>query len=284
MKKFLRASTLACAAVLLALPATAGERTSRDGQAQDSMRQDSMPQGSMRQDQDSRREDQDSMREDPMRQDARRMEQSAQRQDQRREGMRQLSGTIVQTKEVQRKQGGANVVAQVETRAGDLVVVDLGDAERWRRRELQQGDRVDVQGYPARLGNRLVLMADRVRLNGETYEVAKRKGQNRADRPMDARQIRGKVQRTTTAQVRGAQEPNTIVLITAEEGSSYIVDLGQARDYNPQDLQGQEISVRGRDVRIEDKVLLLSEQFRVGDETYTVVRPAVVSYLKTSQL
>ncbi len=194
------------------------------------------------------------------------------------QGLR-LSGEIVKLKTVDRgDRSGANLVGQIETVAGDRVVVDLGDVKQWDKQRIRQRERVAVMGYPARVGNRLVLMADRVAMGEKRRSVERQGGTYTAERPMGYRQVRGTVQRTDTAPVRGGDRDNVIALITTEDGSSYIVDLGQARNYSTNRLEGQDVAVRGRDVRVKDKVVLLADQFRMGGETYTAMRPALVSY------
>ncbi|TWT73051.1 hypothetical protein [Allorhodopirellula solitaria] len=77
-----------------------------------------------------------------------------------REG-RKYSGTIDSTK-VATVQGEKHTVAKLKTEGGKMMTVDMGVVDDSKK--YQDGDQVDVTGVPVKLGDRVILIADKTTL------------------------------------------------------------------------------------------------------------------------
>jgi hypothetical protein len=82
---------------------------------------------------------------------------------------RRVSGRVVATRKTS-LDGSRHLQAKLETADGEVVVVDLGPAERLPV-ELQQGDRVSVRGVQRRHQGEALLMARQLRAGDETVQI-----------------------------------------------------------------------------------------------------------------
>lgn len=198
------------------------------------------------------------------------------RSQQQQQAGRTLTGTVVQTKEVRRRDTGkTNLVAQIERQNGERIIVDLGNTDQWYQDDFQNGDRVSISGNPGRVGNRLVYFAKTATIDNEQVKIERDPGNRKSKTQNDSRQIEGQVSQTRQMNVRGQDTQTVWALITTDQGN-YVVDLGEARDFSASDLNNQTVSARGRDVRVRDRIVFLTDQFRMNGQTYTALRPARV--------
>jgi hypothetical protein len=85
---------------------------------------------------------------------------------------RQVAGEVVAQKTVDVR--GTNIKHQIvhlKTQGGKRVIADLGSTRQLSNLDISEGDRISVQGRAVRVGNRLVLAANKVRANGETVQI-----------------------------------------------------------------------------------------------------------------
>lgn len=84
---------------------------------------------------------------------------------------RQYTGTIEKTKKVDVR-GDEHLLAKVNTEDGKTMMVDLGSSQQpWIN--VQKGQKVTVQGVPAKIKDRVLLMAQKVTKDGQTRKVAR---------------------------------------------------------------------------------------------------------------
>lgn len=74
-----------------------------------------------------------------------------------------------------------NLVVQVKSPKGRVIVIDLGPASDLRDLKIQKGDRITARGFDARINDRTVLIAYRLTADGETVGID-REGQVRPAR------------------------------------------------------------------------------------------------------
>jgi hypothetical protein len=110
-----------------------------------------------------------------------------------------VRGKIEKTKVVKRRNADdQNLVALVRQKNDTVRCVDLGAvSERINQDQVKQGDQLVAMGDPARIGDRPVLLAQRVRINGNEREVDRNWPSRRSNRAAD--------QNRTTRQDRSRQ-------------------------------------------------------------------------------
>lgn len=185
----------------------------------------------------------------------------------------QVSGRITAVKEVKSKAGQTYRVVRLETRGGRTLVADLGPVDGLKNVNLKNGQQVVLTGHPGRIGNRIVFFATEVRAGGQTAQVQRPASDVKAAMRPEMRQIRGQVVKTRQVAVRGGQK-NVLALVETQSGQRVLVDLGSAQGSKVNAQKGQQIAVRGREVRVGDRLILLAHQVRAGDQTVDVNRPA----------
>lgn len=91
----------------------------------------------------------------------------------RMQKLREVSGTIIETKTVEmRGTDQQNVVALIRTSRGDRrLIVDLGPAQQLEQAKLREGEKIAVEGTVATIRDQQFLVASRVKANGQTIEV-----------------------------------------------------------------------------------------------------------------
>lgn len=89
-----------------------------------------------------------------------------------------LDTRTVKFKGIQNRQ----TVATVELNDGNIVPVNLGPAGQLPRQEIQQGDDVTLTAKVGKINGRTALIADRVKLRGQTVQIDRRADQLRFQR------------------------------------------------------------------------------------------------------
>jgi hypothetical protein len=95
-------------------------------------------------------------------------------------GAQQVSGEILRTKRIPVR--GTNqqmLAALIETNSGQRLVVDLGPTQQLSNQDihLHQGDQISARGRFLDIGEHHVLMANRLRINGETVAIQRTRQQ-----------------------------------------------------------------------------------------------------------
>ncbi len=185
----------------------------------------------------------------------------------------QVSGRILGVKEVKSKAGQTYRVVRLETRGGRTLVADLGPVDGLKDMNLKGSQQVTLSGHPGRIGNRIVFFANEVRTGGQAAQIQRPASNVKAAMRPEMRQVRGQVAKTRQVGVRGGQK-NILALVMTQSGQRILVDLGSTAGTKANIQKGQQIAVRGREVRIGDRLILLANQVRAGDQTVDVNRPA----------
>ncbi|MFC4174288.1 hypothetical protein ACFOYU_19940 [Microvirga sp. GCM10011540] len=187
-----------------------------------------------------------------------------------------MTGRVLLLKEVQQRNGNEpHGVVLMQTRSGRAILVDLGPVSGLRNIPIRRNDMIRVSGFPGRVGNRLVFFVTDVQAGNQRAQV-QRPGSGSQQQQMrpEYRQVRGNVIRTRQVNVRGHNQPNLVALVQTQGGQRVLVDLGSAQSMDANLQHGQQITARGREVRVGDRVVLLAHQVQAGEQTYDVNRPA----------
>ena len=96
---------------------------------------------------------------------------------------KQMTGQIKRMKEVHfRGTQQTNQVVLLETQQGRQLAVDLGSTQNLQDLNLQEGAQIQVKGEPVRIGDRIVLLANRLKVNGQTVRISQQQQQQRSKR------------------------------------------------------------------------------------------------------
>ncbi|MDA8744326.1 hypothetical protein N9N28_06830 [Rubripirellula amarantea] len=160
-----------------------------------------------------------------------------------------VSGKVKETKMVKRY-GEVSLLAHVNADDGKSIWVDFGpDASTM---QVFKDDAVTVYGPVTKRGNKQVLVATTVELDGQQRSIER-----------NGRRYSGTVKSTKTAQVRG--EKHMMAKLETDSGKMLTVDLGNP-DSQKQLKEGSKLTVTGVPVKLGDRVVL------IADENHTSVK------------
>ncbi len=186
------------------------------------------------------------------------------------QGQRQLHGTVKRVKRVSlRGAAGDHLVALIAGNAGRRMVVDLGPAANYRESPVMTGDRIAAQGAFAWISDRKVLVAQQVRVNGETVKVVRERGLD--PRQLDARAFRpseptvtGQIQESKELRLKGIDRRHLVVRLKTDDGRQVLGDLGSPRDTARLSLEsGRSITIQGPLISVSGKPLILARRVTV---------------------
>jgi hypothetical protein len=99
----------------------------------------------------------------------------------RSRALRQARGTVIQTKQVKVQNGGDVLVAMLATNKGDRrLLVDLGPNDQ--KLNIDKGEKMSVEGVVTRIGDRQVLVANRIKADGQLVKIDRESQIRQAER------------------------------------------------------------------------------------------------------
>lgn len=200
-----------------------------------------------------------------------------------------VRGTIVSTRKFENR-GSENLLATVKVEGGKnresgKVLVDLGPANKLEM-ELSKDDQVTVVGAPAKVNDRRVLIASRVKHDGESVQIERRSDEQRdssqqasrnqqrrdSQTAMKSPSFSGKVASLRKATVRG--EERQLMTLRADTGRNVIVDLGPAKQGEAACKPGDKCKVHGPVVKARGgQPVVLCRMLVINNGDRTRVRP-----------
>jgi hypothetical protein len=171
-----------------------------------------------------------------------------------------IRGEIVGVKKV-RVRGSEHLVLNVQDGSAEktkTIAVDAGPASAAKVR-LNVGDEVSVMGRMIDVGEKSILVAERIEINGQKIEVT------HASQP-----ITGSIVETKTVEVHGT--PHLWVVINTGSGHQ-MVDLGVASELKVDLTPKTEITIHGVPVQLKDRPILLAHSVVYNDRTINIPRP-----------
>lgn len=166
----------------------------------------------------------------------------------------QMTGTIQQTKTV-KVRGGQHTVAQIQA-DGKNVNVDLGPTDKIQSLNLEKGSQIQVTGPMIKVGDKQIVQAKQVTLNGKTQDIQPAR-----------RTLNGNVTAVHTAKVRG--KTNQIAIIETQDAGKVAVDLGPKDQLDVDVQKGSQVSVTGMPVKIQNRQVLFAQSIK-GPEGKTM--------------
>jgi antitoxin component of MazEF toxin-antitoxin module len=153
--------------------------------------------------------------------------------------------------------------AKVRTDSGRSARVCLGPEEKVAELDLQQGDRVTIEGVRGRVDDKSVVLARRVSSQGNSITV-------QLPRRERWQRVSGEIRDVRSAKGDSRNKRHTVVEVRTDRGSRQ-VDLGPESELQSLDLQeGDKISVLARQGRIGGQSMLIAQKVRSQDQTVDV--------------
>jgi hypothetical protein len=190
-----------------------------------------------------------------------------QREDQGETTWKHIRGEVERVKRVNVRGGqGDHLVALVSGERGRYIFVDLGPAQQYREVPVMSGDSVSVRGPLAWISDRKVLMAKRVRVNGESVTVKRPSALE--GRQLDRRSLKddegpvtGQIEQAKELRLHGIDKRHVVVRMKAQDGRQLLADLGSPKELKGVSLeQGRSITVQGPTIHVSGKPLILARQ------------------------
>ena len=176
----------------------------------------------------------------------------------------QVTGKVQKTKMVKVRGGKQHVVVAIEPQQGqqgEPIIVDLGRAEDLKDVNPKLGDTITAKGPRAKVGEKSVLLAGSIEVNGKTTQI------NRTGRTFS-----GKVLNTHKAKVRNQQHQMAIIEAQRQGKTQKIaVDLDPA-DRLKMDIKGETLTFTGYPVKVKDRVPVVARSVQQGEQIAQINR------------
>jgi hypothetical protein len=178
-----------------------------------------------------------------------------------------LQGQIVRKGTIQVPGTSAAIeLATVKTSRGRQALVVLGPQQELGGLELNQGEQLQITGFPVWVNGQEVVLANEVTANNQTFPALMHHAQA-------GRRIQGQVSAIKTLQVPGLKEPLAVGMLKSDQGQTFIVVLGPEDKLRPANLEhGGKASVNGELLRFQGHQVLLARQLTANGHTINVVR------------
>ncbi len=155
-----------------------------------------------------------------------------------------------------------HLIVKMEKPDGSEFIVELGPASKLQQLNIAEGDHISVRGPMTKVGDRKVLIAQALRVDGNSQGLEKiqRNGQ----------QFRGEVAGTRSSKVRGKK--HSFVILASANNKKKLVDLGPADDLNVDPKEGDQISITAVPIKVDDRVVLMAQEVRCNGKKCEIDR------------
>jgi hypothetical protein len=186
-----------------------------------------------------------------------------------------VTGLVLKEKDVSFKhKTGMNRVILIKGNDGTRLAVDLGPSGNLTEVSTLIGKNVRLEGQMVRIGNRMVLMATKLTVNGKTTPIL------RVIRPISQKDTG--TRQTDTTQSTGASD--IIVLLKTDEGNFVTADIGPSDEAAQIPFALNEpVEVTGTWVRVGNQPVLLTKEVTVGGQTTRVLHPIGQIWTNTNE-
>lgn len=177
----------------------------------------------------------------------------------------QVEGEIAMVKTAKVNGNEHLVVALAQSSEAELAI-DLGPAKAMQDRDVEVGKAITAIGAVEQVGERRLLVADRVRLgSGQTIEIDRTHGLTLTGSIVDVKETRIG---TTT---------NYMAVVNVD-GERQLVDLGPVNSYKVKLQPSTEVVIHGLPVRSRDHRVIMANRVRLGSEVIEVNRAQSFSF------
>lgn len=148
--------------------------------------------------------------------------------------------------------------AKGESKA-DATIVDIGPADHWKAHPLQVNDSLTATGPVERVGGKLILIAESVKI-GEAKETSITRA---------APKMEGQVVDVTTTEVKG--KAHTLAVVESQS-KRQLVDLGPSSNLKVKVEPQTQIVVQGVPVQVRNHSIVQAERVTIGGQDITIRR------------
>lgn len=166
----------------------------------------------------------------------------------------QITGTIENVKNVQVR-GNKHVLAQVKTDDGKTVHVDLGA----NAAAPSKNDKLQARGPSVTLGDKNLIVASSATVEGKELNIQR-----------DGRRFEGKVESTREVTVRG--QKHLLAKINTKDNKKLLVDLGPAEKLSSKPDNGEQLTVSGVPVKMNNRVMLMARSVTMDGQRAQIER------------
>lgn len=173
----------------------------------------------------------------------------------------QLSGKVTKTKKTSVRDS-KHLVAMVKPDSGqsnEVVIVDLGPAEKLSSMSIEKGTEIKATGPMAKVGDKRVLVAQKASVDGRSQQIER-----------NSQKLSGKIVDTRDFKARGQQ--NTAAILKTGQDKKVLVDLGPANALNVDLQKGDQVEVRGAPAKVNDRVVILAGSLRHDGQKVSIDR------------
>ncbi|MES4785068.1 MAG: hypothetical protein C4294_03815 [Nitrospiraceae bacterium] len=170
-----------------------------------------------------------------------------------------------------------HLVVLISTEEGRRIIADLGPTKNLKDVQIATGDQISVMGPVVRISDRRILLAKKLRADGQTIrirrEVPSMRERGRELQLMQAKQVTGQIEKVAQLKVRGTDKKHTVVRLKTDEGRRIIADLGNPKDLR--DIQvksGQQMTLQGPMIHLSGKPVIIAEQISTDSMTAQIDR------------
>jgi len=200
---------------------------------------------------------------------------AAQQQQQQREtaegkGAAIIEGQVQGFREVSLRRGQGvpqdHTWVRLRLESGYESIVDLGPEKDLADLDMERGDTIRVTGRHASIGGQNVLIADRIRVGGESINI---------DRKKSKQEVSGKVRDYSEVNIQDSEfEDYLVVRLRMEDGNEVTTALGKDASLEDFDIEqnvqvkieGERKVVDGRPILIARKVTIEGETTEIGED------------------
>lgn len=160
--------------------------------------------------------------------------------------------------------GERHLVAKITNDEGRSAKAYLGARDDLRKLDLQDGDRIRVEGVRGRINGKTMLMAQRITANDQTVTNRLKRRSRRA------RELDGRIVSKQTRSFRGRDGQYVVADVRTDQGRTVTVNLGRKQKVDQLDLQeGDEVSLVACDARIGGRAGMAAERVSANGESIT---------------
>jgi len=259
--------------------ASPGTQRPGTGQTQTQMQQerDSRQQATTRQQQErqqqqarQQRQQQQQAQQDTWRETRRPGTQQQQQETAEGKGAASIQGQVQGFREVSIRRGQGvpqdHTWVRLQLEGGYEAIIDLGPEKDLSDLEMERGDTIQVSGRHASISGQNVLIADRIRVGGETINI---------DRQKSKQEVSGKIRDFSEVNISNSEyEDYLVVRLQMEDGKEVTAALGKDASIDDFDIQkdarvkiqGERKVVDGRPILIARKVTIEGDTTEIGED------------------
>lgn len=168
-----------------------------------------------------------------------------------------VEGEIVSTKKA-RVNGSENLIVGVKRDQGDQIAIDAGPFDELRGSEISVGTSVAATGPVERIGEKQVLIADSLRVQGSQPITIRRS----IGIPLS-----GQIVDVKTTRVDNSDHYFAVV---ESESGRHLVDFGPTSSYKMDITPSSAVSIRGIPVQVQQNQVMMATQVELGGQTISI--------------